>query len=237
MAFRPDYDEIEYRETGSDSKPGRQTLWSKCRRLLRKSQDALFSRVGFPLAIGVAALALGILLGVAAAAPSQSRLERLQYENDSLRDTTEELRDEAAEQQSEIAERESDLRSLEAQVDQFDERETELDQRESGLDARESDLDARGAELDEREQAITETEEEIEENTIPGDGIWVVGDEIEPGTYKAQGSGSACYWARLGSLDTFDILNNHFGSAEVTVQIQSGDIAFETSGCGSWIKQ
>jgi hypothetical protein len=46
------------------------------------------------------------------------------------------------------------------------------------------DLDAYAAELDDREAAIEQTELEIAEGTIPGDGIFLVGDDIEPGTHR-----------------------------------------------------
>jgi hypothetical protein len=120
------------------------------------------------------------------------------------------------------------------QVDPSDEREAELDDREAGLDQREVALDEREAELQEWEQSLIATEEQIEAGTIPGDGIWVVGEDVEPGVYRAQGSGGSCYWARLRSLDGSDIITNHFGSANVSVEIHASDAAFETSGCGSW---
>ncbi|MFC3492010.1 coiled-coil domain-containing protein [Glycomyces rhizosphaerae] len=195
------------------------------------------SRTGVALAVGLATLMIGLLLGYGAAVPRQSELDELESEKASALDASETLREEIIELQDQIE-------ALQTQVDQIDEREAGLDQREAGLDQREADLDAREqdledrqTELDDREEEITQEEEEIEANTIPGDGVWVVGEEVEPGTYKAQGTGSGCYWARLGSLDTFDILDNHFGSANVSVEIKSDDFAFETSGCGDWIKQ
>lgn len=119
-------------------------------------------------------------------------------------------------------------------VDPSDEREAELDEHEQALDEREGELQEWEAELAEWEESLTATEAEIEAGTIPGDGIWVVGEDIEPGTYQAQGSGSSCYWARLASLDGSDIITNHFGSANVSVEIHGSDAAFETSDCGSW---
>jgi TolA-binding protein len=141
------------------------------------------------------------------------------------------------EQQEHIADLESAVAVLDDRETELDDREADLDEREQGLDDRAADLDERGQGLDDREAAITDAENEIEENTIPGDGIWLVGDDISPGVYQAQGSGSACYWARLNSSDGFDINDNHFGSASVSVEIRSSDWAFETSGCGSWKKR
>lgn len=71
---------------------------------------------------------------------------------------------------------------------------------------------------------------------ISKNGTYRVGTQVKPGLYKATGTGNSCYWERLdgfsGSLD--DINANHFGSANVYVQITSWDVGFKTEGCGSW---
>ena len=70
-----------------------------------------------------------------------------------------------------------------------------------------------------------------------GDGTWIVGAEITPGTYAAPGS-DLCYWARLngfgGSLD--EIIANELGSGRQIVTIDPGDSGFETRGCGRWVQ-
>jgi hypothetical protein len=70
-----------------------------------------------------------------------------------------------------------------------------------------------------------------------GDGVWRVGAEVAPGTYRAPG-GSSCYWARLrnfsGGLNSI-IANGGF-SRNQTVTIQSSDTGFESSDCGSWTR-
>ena len=75
-----------------------------------------------------------------------------------------------------------------------------------------------------------------------GDGTHVVGQDIEPGTYRtagpATGSFGTCYWSRLrntsGELD--GIIANGLPTGPATVTIRSGDAAFETTGCQTWIK-
>lgn len=71
---------------------------------------------------------------------------------------------------------------------------------------------------------------------IPGDGIWLVGTDIEPGTYRIVGH-SECYWARLsntsGGFNSI-IANNNGGNQVVT--IESSDRAFESQRCGAWTK-
>jgi len=69
-----------------------------------------------------------------------------------------------------------------------------------------------------------------------GDGTYVVGTDIEPGTYKATPSGQ-CYWARLSSTaDESDIIANHLASGPTTVTISNTDAAFLTNRCGAWTK-
>lgn len=69
------------------------------------------------------------------------------------------------------------------------------------------------------------------------DGVYIVGTDIEAGTYKNSGNNS-CYYARLsgftGELDV--IISNDNADAIATVSIASTDAGFESSGCGTWSK-
>ncbi len=77
---------------------------------------------------------------------------------------------------------------------------------------------------------------------VPGDGVWLVGSEIVPGVYRTVVPASSynCYWARLSGLSGGfgDIIDNDNWSAgaTVTVAIAATDVAFESSGCGTWIR-
>lgn len=86
-----------------------------------------------------------------------------------------------------------------------------------------------------------EPEAELEASPEPepepvgiGNGTFTIGDEVEPGTYRSDGT-SMCYWARLagfsGELD--DIIVN--GNNATIVTISEGDVGFETTGCGMWV--
>jgi hypothetical protein len=68
-----------------------------------------------------------------------------------------------------------------------------------------------------------------------GDGIYAVGTQIRPGYYSSPGS-DGCYWARLSGFsgDLDDIIDNDFSSGGQYVYLQSGDIGFESNGCGTW---
>lgn len=74
------------------------------------------------------------------------------------------------------------------------------------------------------------------------DGVYVVGEDIEPGTYKTAGPDSSvfpmCYWARLKdtSGDFASIITNGNPQGQATVTIKSSDGAFETRGC-EWTKK
>ncbi|HLV05947.1 hypothetical protein [uncultured Georgenia sp.] len=68
-----------------------------------------------------------------------------------------------------------------------------------------------------------------------GDGTYVVGGHIRPGTYRASG-GSRCYWERLSNFtgELRDIKANSYGRSNPTVTISSSDAGFSTSNCGTW---
>jgi hypothetical protein len=72
--------------------------------------------------------------------------------------------------------------------------------------------------------------------TIDTDGTYLVGTDILPGVYRTTGGfgGSNCYWARLNSLNTSDIINNNNSSGPQVVEILSSDRAFLTENCEPW---
>ncbi len=77
---------------------------------------------------------------------------------------------------------------------------------------------------------------EGEATDFSGDGQYLVGEEIKPGTYKTAGAdGPNCYWARLknasGELTAIIANDNVQGQTRVTVK--KGEF-FETSGCQDW---
>lgn len=67
-----------------------------------------------------------------------------------------------------------------------------------------------------------------------GSGDWVVGEQIAPGTYQAEGE--FCYWERAsGFTHNFgEILANDFSSDRAVVEIAPGDVRFTNNGCGTW---
>jgi hypothetical protein len=83
--------------------------------------------------------------------------------------------------------------------------------------------------------ALAAPSQAVPGTTIPGDGTYVVGVDLQPGVYRSQGSDS-CYWKRLsgfsGSLH--DIIANNLASGPQVVQIAATDAAFVTERCGTW---
>ncbi|SPM28073.1 hypothetical protein MTAB308_1558 [Mycobacterium terramassiliense] len=53
------------------------------------------------------------------------------------------------------------------------------------------------------------------------------------GKYR-NGGGTMCYWARLRSLSTNDIIESKNTSDPQVIEIRPSDTAFLTQNCGSW---
>lgn len=71
-----------------------------------------------------------------------------------------------------------------------------------------------------------------------GDGMFFVGSDIEPGTYRNTG-GENCYYARLSGFShgLHDIVANENADAPAIVRIDPRDVGFSSSRCGTWTKQ
>jgi hypothetical protein len=69
------------------------------------------------------------------------------------------------------------------------------------------------------------------------DGMYFVGTDIAPGTYKSTASDN-CYWERLSSFGggLSGIIANDNASTATIVTIKSSDKGFNSEGCGPWSK-
>lgn len=69
-----------------------------------------------------------------------------------------------------------------------------------------------------------------------GDGTFVVGKDIHPGTYRTRVASPGCYYARLkgfgGSVD--DIIANENTDFPAIVTIAATDKGFQSENCGTW---
>lgn len=99
---------------------------------------------------------------------------------------------------------------------------------------REASIKAQSATLDQREAAIKAVEVAKKANVIEGDGIYEVGVDIQPGTWKTQGSGQSCYWQT--SSKGGDILANGNVDGPAVVVIPASAFSFTSTRCGKWTK-
>lgn len=69
-----------------------------------------------------------------------------------------------------------------------------------------------------------------------GDGTFMVGKDIQPGTYRTRSGTSGCYWSRLAGFSggIGDILANDNADDNAIVTIAPTDKGFQSVGCGTW---
>jgi len=68
------------------------------------------------------------------------------------------------------------------------------------------------------------------------DGLYEVGKEIKPGVYKTSGGGDlgGCYYARLSSDQTSDIIANNISEGPQTMRVRVTDAFVEFTGGCAW---
>jgi hypothetical protein len=70
-----------------------------------------------------------------------------------------------------------------------------------------------------------------------GNGVYLVGVDIGPGTWRADTPSTSCYWERLRNVTgRDDIIANFFGSTPAIMTILATDVAVGVSGCGTWTR-
>ncbi|WP_405164282.1 hypothetical protein OG203_03950 [Nocardia sp. NBC_01499] len=128
---------------------------------------------------------------------------------------------------------EADLKTRDSAVTR---RETAVGQAETTMTGREQTADQRDADLTRRETAVVPKEAAAAKSSF-GDGVWQVGQDIYPGTYRTSG-GTDCYWERMSNLsgDSNSILANDIVTGPTVVTILSSDAGFTSKDCGTWTK-
>ncbi|WP_434612348.1 hypothetical protein [Arthrobacter sp. A5] len=116
-------------------------------------------------------------------------------------------------------------------------REAKVTARETVVGAGQAALRDAQVAVKRREDAVAGAEKQKVANTIR-DGTWVVGTDIEPGTYRAAAVQSGCYWGiyQSGSNGSQIIENDIPGGGRPSVLLAAGQ-DFKASRCGSWEKQ
>lgn len=103
----------------------------------------------------------------------------------------------------------------------------------AALVVREVAVATKEGEVAAREAAVAASEVRVAEGTIPGNGMFLVGAQVQPGRYQSPG-GTGCYWARLDEAG--EIIDNNLGDGPSLVTVQSGDSALEVSRCQPFVK-
>ncbi|WP_125615951.1 hypothetical protein [Specibacter cremeus] len=117
-------------------------------------------------------------------------------------------------------------------------REAAADAKSVAADKHEAEVKTAEAAVKKREDAVTGAEKAKAANTV-GDGTWVVGVDIAPGTYRTTADvGATCYWGIYASgSNGADIINNDIpGGGRPSVTLAAGQ-DFKSSRCGTWEKQ
>ena len=122
--------------------------------------------------------------------------------------------------------------------------ESERDQARDELNAAQGDLtnrkaarDKRQSDLDAREKKVSGAEAAAKANTFGGDGIYLVGTDIQVGTYKA-GPSPDCYTEVDRDLDDNidSIMSNNITSGPVVLKVPSNAKAIKVNGCADFHK-
>lgn len=212
-----------------EEKPGPWARFTAAYR--RSSKPLLYGSAAVVLLLG---LAIGGAAGMTSANEEKERADDLQKELDDANDEAAAARGDADKAAEDAA---ADVEAARKDADdQIAAAQGELDDRQADLDQQAADLDKRSGDLDARENEIAGAEAAAEANSF-GDGLHVVGTDIQPGTYKTDG-GQFCYWERLSGLsgEFGDIITNDIGEGPKTVSIAASDAAFSSDGCGTWNK-
>ena len=68
------------------------------------------------------------------------------------------------------------------------------------------------------------------------DGVYRVGENLLPGTYRVPSSAAGCYWERLRGFSgsTTEVIANDLSAGSMVVTVKATDAGFRVSGCSTW---
>jgi hypothetical protein len=120
--------------------------------------------------------------------------------------------------------------------------EEDLDRREADLESREGDLTTKQNELDQREQDLEARELEepstIGDGTI-GNGVFEVGEDVDPGQYATEGSNDPdlpCTYRVSEDDEGDEIIASEVSDGPGTVTLEDGQY-FTSEYCQTWQRQ
>lgn len=184
-----------------------------------------WARWAIPAGAGVLGLIIGVVAGGGAPDPTTSK------EYQALESQVEDL-------EGQVVGLEDDLTAAEDAADAAGrEAEAEYEKLVAGLEDREAAVVAQEAVVAEREAAVAGVEQQIAATSI-GEGMWTVGVDVEPGTYRTAEAVTDCYWAIYTSGTNGDDIqaNDNVDGGFPTVTLSVGQ-DFKNSRCGTFVKQ
>lgn len=108
---------------------------------------------------------------------------------------------------------------------------------QTDLSTRKTALDQREAGLDKREAAVSKKEKAAKASTFAGDGIYLVGTDIKPGTYKADASPGCYYEIDKDLSDGLEsIITNDNVDGPVVIQVPASAAAVKVARCAEFHK-
>ena len=194
----------------------------------------------------ILALALGTVLGIRAADATnspeyQAQGEKLANAESRLAFTEaalEDARESQADAEGTAADAQDRLATFEAHLNQrkavMKKRGAVLRKRQGALDDRAAHLKERAADLRERDKDVTEAEALLAETTVPGDGTFQVGVDIEGGLYRSPGK-RGCRFTVYGDAEGNAILLDKSTAGSTSVSLRTGTW-FVTRGCAEWTR-
>lgn len=183
-------------------------------------------------AIAAATAVVGLILGIAIGGGSETPDPKASPEYQELSSQFDETQNELQDATEQIATIEGSLPDREAALTDG---QAQLVKDQKATDDRAGKLKDAEAAVARREKAVGIVETTIENNTVPGEGMFLAGKEIKAGTYKTAGR-SGCYYAVLNSTDTFDIAVNGNINGPGFLTIAPGQY-LESTRCADWILQ
>ena len=163
---------------------------------------------------------LGIFTPIAVATPSYTSM------HNKLTSQINTLGSKVADTRATISDQENTISKLNSAAQEVADRATALDARATALNAREAAVKA-------REDTVTGKEKVVAANTIPGDGTFIVNQDIQPGQYKSAG-GESCYWKRTNASG--GTIDNYIGSGPAVVTVKASDALLITAMCAPFTK-
>src|SRR5262249_38701034 len=70
--------------------------------------------------------------------------------------------------------------------------------------------------------------------TTFGDGAYLVGTDLKPGTYRTRKPSKGCSWARTNGPQSTDVAVSEVTDDVTIVTIARTDVGFRTEDCGTW---